>query len=133
MSDSSNTPGGKKPLIDIIDYSFGQQIIREGEAGDRAFIIKQGEVEVIKRNLEGTEVFIARLGPQEMFGEMCLFEDNAPRSATVRAVTDNVRVMAISKEHLQETIDQLPDGMRTLFKILIQRLRDASRHIAYLS
>ena len=55
----------------------GEAIVREGEVGDRFYVIESGEVEILGRTF----------GPGESFGEIALLRD-VPRTATVTAVTD---------------------------------------------
>jgi len=55
----------------------GETIIREGETGDRFYVIESGEVEILGRGF----------GPGEAFGEIALLRD-VPRTATVTAVSD---------------------------------------------
>jgi MFS family permease len=55
----------------------GEAILREGEVGDRFYVIESGEVEILGRTF----------GPGESFGEIALLRD-VPRTATVTAVTD---------------------------------------------
>jgi CRP-like cAMP-binding protein len=60
----------------------GGEIVREGERGDRFYVIEAGEVDVVH---EGT--FAATLGPGQYFGEIALLHD-VPRVATCVARTD---------------------------------------------
>jgi CRP/FNR family cyclic AMP-dependent transcriptional regulator len=119
--------------VDVVEYSWGQFVIREGEEADCAYVIKQGEVEVLKKSPDGRDIRIAKLGSQEIFGEMCLFENSPRRSATVRVISERAVVMSISKEHFQKHLDGMPEGIRSIIQILIQRLRKANRQITILS
>jgi MFS family permease len=69
----------------------GREIVREGEAGDRFYVIASGEVEIVTDG----EV-INHEGPGEFFGEISLLRD-VPRTATVRAKTD-VELRALERD-----------------------------------
>lgn len=123
----------QKVAVDVIEYTQGQYIVREGDEGDCAYILISGEVEVVKsNNSQGKEIVIAILGPNEIFGEMCLFEEESRRSASVRVISDRARVMAISRTSFQKQIDELPEGVRNIIRVLIQRLRKADSRIVLL-
>lgn len=59
----------------------GDAVLREGEPGDRFFVIEAGEAEVVVQGFP-----IGRVGAGEGFGERALLR-NAVRTATVRALT----------------------------------------------
>jgi Cyclic nucleotide-binding domain len=73
--------------IQVVPVLSGQGIVRQGEPSDRFYIIETGEFVVRRTDAEGVERVLRRLGPDEVFGELGLLTD-APRSATVEAITD---------------------------------------------
>ena len=60
-------------------YESGQEIVRQGDTGVGAFIIRSGKVQIVQ-DRDGKEQVIATLGPGDVFGEMALL-DEFPRSA----------------------------------------------------
>jgi len=69
----------------------GEAIVREGDTGDRFFLIDAGEVEV---SIAGAYVRILRAGAT--FGELALLHD-IPRTATARA-RGEVRLFALERD-----------------------------------
>jgi putative ABC transport system ATP-binding protein len=78
-------------------YEPGDVVIREGEQGDELFLISEGEVEVMRRDLE-----VARLGPAEFFGEVAVISGQ-PRNATVIA-TQPLDTYVVNKAELDEAM-----------------------------
>src|SRR5689334_124956 len=74
-------------MVEEVSLPAGQLLFAEGSAGDKAYIIKEGQLEVLKVS-GGREVLLAvRQQPGEVIGEMSLLEE-APRMASVRARSD---------------------------------------------
>ena len=75
-------------------FEPGDLIFQQGDHGDFAYFIQQGEVEVVRREQE-VEFVIARLSEGHHFGETALIS-NAPHHAAARAKT-RVRVAMLGK------------------------------------
>jgi ATP-binding cassette subfamily B protein len=61
-------------------FEGGREIFRQGDAGDRLYIIAHGTAEVIREDAQ-----LAKLSDGDYFGEMALLLEE-PRNATVRAM-----------------------------------------------
>ncbi|MEW6571111.1 MAG: cyclic nucleotide-binding domain-containing protein [Nitrospirota bacterium] len=101
-------------------YDNGEIIFREGEAGDRMYVVQSGKVKITKRSPSG-DLTIAVLKNGEIFGEMALF-DRLPRSATAEAFGE-ARVLGIDKEKLFRTISTDPTLAFRILESMSQRLR----------
>jgi len=77
--------------LDPVEVPAGEEVIVQGEIGDRFFLIEQGEVEVFENG-----VFRRNEGPGESFGEIALLRD-VPRTATVRT-TVQTRLLVLERD-----------------------------------
>jgi CRP-like cAMP-binding protein len=78
-------------------YNANEVICKQGEEGDRLFIVRQGQVAVNVETEAGRVRSQVYLGAGQVFGEMALI-DFGPRSATIRSIHDGTVVDAISRE-----------------------------------
>lgn len=67
-------------------FEPGEAILRQGDWGDKVYIIMKGEVEVVREEPGKGEILLTKQGPGDCFGELALLS-NTPRTATVRTVT----------------------------------------------
>ncbi len=82
--------------------------MKEGEASDAFFIIKEGTAKVVAG---GTER--ATLGPRSYFGEISVI-DGGPRTATVVAQT-KVSALQLTSRGLTRTLERYPSITRLIF------------------
>lgn len=80
-------------------YEAKSVIFKEGETGDKLYLIKSGIVKVYKNSN-----FIRELEEGSCFGEIALLV-NEPRSATVFAV-NNVSIFTLTKDNFNSFIDK---------------------------
>jgi CRP-like cAMP-binding protein len=73
-------------------FAKNSVIFAEGDLGLAMYVIESGSVEIRKR-IGGEETVLATLGKGDFFGEMCMLEEDTPRSATAHAVEDVTAVM----------------------------------------
>ncbi len=121
------------PSPDTLIYEKGETIFEEGTTGESAFIIVSGEVVIYKANRRGQAIQVGRLGGNELIGEICLFQNNAVRMASVVAFTDRVELLELKKDDFDSELTLLSPVMQRVIKALIQRLKQTYTQIAFLS
>lgn len=94
------------PALRAESYAKGEQIITEGERGDSAYLIVSGEAAIVTADLIGEQVVLRTFSAGAVFGEVALVED-APRTATVRAMTD-LEVYALDRATFRSLEDSNP-------------------------
>lgn len=120
-----------KPMVnDRIErktVDTGVVLFEEGDAGDEAYIITDGEVEIFRR-VGNRDVILAVVGRGDVIGEMSLIDDQ-PRMASARAL-QGTELVVISREGLQKRLEWLGGNdrvLRRLLDVLVQRLRGLAR------
>ncbi len=101
-------------------FFAGQKIFKEGDLGDRAYLIQSGSVEIIKN-----EIPLATLGKGELFGEMALIDDQ-PRMASAVAQSDTA-VVVISRDTFREKLAKADPFIRGLLNIFVRNIRNLTR------
>ncbi len=84
------------------DLEPEELLFREGDPGDRFYIVFDGSVEILKERPMGDHERLAVRRRGEAFGEMSLLND-APRSASVKAL-EPTRLLAVSKEDFDDLL-----------------------------
>ena len=111
-----------------VKVSKGQTLFKEGDAGDRLFVVVEGKLKLGTSSGDGRENLLSILGPGDMFGELSLF-DPGPRTATATAVTD-ARVLALANDQVIGWVTAHPQVSLQLLKRLARRLRRTNEVLA---
>ena len=107
----------------LVKVTKGHTLFKEGEEGDRLFVVLDGKLKLGKSSPDGRENLQEILGPGEMFGELSLF-DPGPRTATATAITD-AKLLMLPHEKVLDLITSQPEVSLELLRRLAQRLRDS--------
>jgi MFS family permease len=103
-----------------VHVAAGTTVIRQGDAGDRFFVIVEGEVDV-----EADGRAVGHLGPGGTFGEIALIRD-VPRTATVTAATD-VRLLALDRDEFLRAVTGHEPAGRAVEEQATERLEELER------
>ena len=104
-------------------FEPGEEVFRQGDLGDRIYIIVKGRAEVLRREGESDRV-LAELEAGEYFGEMALL-NNAARNATVRCV-EPMDVLSMPKREFGLLAGHLPELRRSFESVMERRGRAAT-------
>ncbi len=109
-------------LTEIHTYPPGHILCREGAYEDVFYIIADGKAEITKKMIEGEEDRLLRVAQRgDMVGEMALIQ-NAPRAATVRAITE-CTVLEMEKQDFETILSRSPHMAMDIIRITLDRIR----------
>ena len=106
-----------------IAYEAGKILFHRGDMADAAYIIIEGEVEVIVDGPAGP-VTVAMIGKNDIVGEIAILCD-VPRTATVKAASELV-TLRISKELFFRLIVEFPQIGIEIMRVLAERLENTT-------
>jgi CRP-like cAMP-binding protein len=101
-------------------FGAGGIVFRQGDAGDRLYIVKSGVLEVLATRDGAEPVPIAYLGEGEVLGELALLT-GSPRTATARA-PERAEVLTREKAVFLDLMGTLPRFAQDLCTVLARRL-----------
>lgn len=102
-----------------VGYEAQQDLFKQGEVGDAAYVIIRGTADVIVE-ADGKEITVAEFNNNAFVGEIAILCD-VPRTATVRANTE-LEVLRIKKSHFLGLIRDFPELGIEVMRELAQRL-----------
>lgn len=101
------------------NYEMGSYLIREGEPGDKFFLLANGKVEVNQEGPHGEKLVLNVLGSGDHLGEMALFDD-LPRNASVVALVPTA-VLTLNRTQFLKLIEESPSLKQNIELIMEER------------
>jgi CRP/FNR family cyclic AMP-dependent transcriptional regulator len=105
-----------KHAKDFEDFTAGTHIIEVGGEGDKMYVVREGEVEIVFE-----DTVLETVGEGGFFGEMALIDDPI-RSATAIAKTD-CKLVPVDRDRFLFMVQETPTFALQVMQLLTQRIR----------
>ncbi|MCH7928951.1 MAG: Crp/Fnr family transcriptional regulator [Proteobacteria bacterium] len=109
-----------------LTYNAGDSLFHQGDEGDSAYIIVDGDADVLVDSPTGP-ITVATVGKNDFVGEIAILCD-VPRTATITAKT-TLTTMRISKELFFQLVCQFPQMSIEIMRELARRLEVTTRQL----
>ncbi len=109
-----------------VSYDPGKDLFKQGDPGDAAYIILDGEADIIV-DTPGGELVVASMKKYDFVGDIAILCD-VPRTATVRA-TKPLSTLVITKDLFFQLVTEFPDMSVAIMRELAQRLHKTTQDL----
>ena len=107
--------------VEEVIIPAGEVIFKQGEQGDKCYLIRSGKVKILAKDESGEEHILAILGAPVLFGEATLITHSL-RNAT--AITEKkCHLLVLRHEHLSELIESEDNVARMFMTLMVDRSR----------
>ena len=106
-------------------YNSGQVVFGENEKGGNLYIVVSGKLRVYRAGKNMSEVELATLKENEIFGEMSFLDESA-HTANVAAM-ENTEVVVISKQRFEEMAEIHPKTAYHMTRNLLMVIEEIVR------
>ena len=113
-------------MSESLTYRAGELLFDQGEEGDSAFVVLDGEASVLI-NIGGEKREVAVIGSKQVFGEMAVLCD-IPRTAAIGAKSD-LEVLRIDREAFLKLLNEFPEVSLQVMRFLAERLENTTRDL----
>lgn len=107
--------------METLTFKPGEEIIQQGQIGDRFFIITEGFVEIALKRPHGSDVVVTRMGSGQYVGEIEVLRGDRA-IATVRAAELPVSVLSLTRETFLNLLDESESTRKAVEYIVNQRM-----------
>jgi len=114
-------------MSERVGFDDGKFLCRQGDPGDAAYLIIEGEVDIVLEGSAGP-LTVATIGANEVVAEMAILCDTT-RNASVRA-KGRVVALRISKEPFMRMVREFPAIAVSIMRELANRLDSTNNQLS---
>jgi eukaryotic-like serine/threonine-protein kinase len=104
--------------FEVRSFPAGTEVIREGEVGDAAYIVRSGKLEVYKA-IGAAKLVLRKLGPGDVFGETAIFAAS-PRTAHV-VVLEDAELVVVTRAVIDQELATMTPWLAAFVRTLASR------------
>lgn len=112
---------------DRVTYEQDQVLFNQGDEGDAAFVIIDGQADILVDTPQGS-LSVAKVQKNDFVGEIAILCE-VPRTATVKALS-RLDTLRIDKEQFFKLMSEFPELSVEVMRVLAQRLADTTEELA---
>ena len=103
-------------------FKSGDNVIVQGDHGDCLYFVESGNLDCYKQFEKDKEpVLVKKYQPGDSFGELALLY-NAPRAATIKAVSDNVITWVLDRETFNNIVKDAAQKKREKYENFLKKV-----------
>ena len=118
-------------ICEELSVSEGEYILRKGEAGDKLFIIVEGDIHIIDPDIPKENSLLSVRGPGDVIGEISLF-DGGLRTADGLVMTPAL-LLLVPRDALDTALADDPGIAMVMLGAMAEHVRETNKSITQLS
>jgi len=111
--------------MEVFNLKPREILFREGDAGEHLYVVVKGHLEILKAPGTADEMILNTIHEGEYIGEMSLITGE-PRTASVRAFTEEVVLLSMSRKQLNDLLHRHPELASSMISVLSERLNSTN-------
>lgn len=116
------------PIVHVVTYLTGHQVISQGDAGDYFYVVEKGSFDVfvnssgaVQPGLEGNGAQVGNIQAGGSFGELALMY-NAPRAATVMSAEAGCTLWALDRVTFRRILMESTFARRRMYENFLEEV-----------
>lgn len=111
----------KSEIVTTRSYREGDVIFQQGEPCDTAYLVREGLIQVARKEPSGSLQVVGYAGPGQIFGEDALLAEG--NRGTIAVAKKSSKCVAIDRQKLKQTLKSQDPFIVALFNILATNMQ----------
>jgi len=118
-------------MMELANFAVGDIIFREGEPGDRMYVVCSGAVELTTTDKLGQKLVLTTASRGDLFGELSLLVQGARNARAT--VLEAGEVLVLDRATLKDFIRRKPDAALDMMAVMGGRMRATTNRLRQLA